>query len=70
MGLYLALAGVFAIGVFFRFDADRLAKHVLVAEALMSNGLSEDAAMEQSGCNFWDRPWYARLVFAYPPLPA
>jgi hypothetical protein len=68
MELYLGLAALFAIGAYLWFDANRLAKHVQVAEALMVRGLSEEAAMEQSGCNFWDKPWYARLFVAYPSL--
>ncbi len=69
MELYLGLAVLFVIGAYLWFDANRFAKHVQVAEALIVRGVSEEVAMEQSGCNFWDRSWYARLFLAYPALP-
>lgn len=50
-------------------DGNRLAYHVAVAEKMIENGISEVDAMEQSGCNFWDAPWYRRLFQNYPQLP-
>lgn len=69
MDVYLVLAVLLIIGAYLGFDANRLAEHVKVAEALMEEGLDEDVAMEQSGCNFWDKPWYVRLALSYPALP-
>lgn len=48
-------------GLWMSNDGQQLALRVEKAEQLMSEGISEKAAMERSGCNWWDRPWYHRL---------
>lgn len=65
--LLISLLGL-GIGALILRDANRLALHVKVAEQLMANGKSEAEAMESSGCNFWDTPWYFRLCKTYPAL--
>lgn len=62
-----ALIGLVVGALVFR-DANRLAQHVKVAEVLMAAGLSEDEAMERSGCNFWDQAWHRRMTKRYPTL--
>jgi len=64
----MAIIGL-SIGALMWRDANRLARHVKVAEALMAEGVQEDEAMERSGCNFWDAPWPSRLTKRYPALP-
>jgi hypothetical protein len=68
MELYLGLTALFLVGFWLTHDASRLARHVLVAEMMVAEGVDEDAAMEQSGCNFWAAPWYQRVFKPYPAL--
>ena len=57
-----------AIWYFIHNDAKRLEKHIEVAKELMKKGMSEEEAMENSGCNHWDRPWFVRAFRKYPEL--
>lgn len=70
MDLIVSVGSVigFGMGLWVLLDGNRLAKHVAIAERLMADGMSEADAMEQSGCNFWDRPWYERITTPYPYL--
>jgi len=67
MFVALSLIGL-AIGALILRDANRLAQHVQVAEALMASGVQEVDAMQRSGCNFWDTPMHRRIGKRYPAL--
>lgn len=66
--LIVLLAALFC-GMWLLNDANRLNKHVTVAEKLMAQGSTEEESMERSGCNFWDTPWYKRVLKQYPEIP-
>jgi len=67
MYLYLAIAAVgFLVGMYIMKDASELEIRVNIAEELMKRGMAEPDAMEESGCNFWDMPWYKRIFMSYP----
>jgi len=66
--MLLALIGV-PIGIWLFRDANRLNARVKVAEAMMSAWVTEAEAMETSGCNWWERPWYQRILTSPPTLP-
>lgn len=65
----LGLVGVCILHLVWR-DVDRLEVHLSIAKILMARGMSEEDAMELSGCNFWDEPWFVRMLHKYPSLPA
>ena len=67
-GTYLIVT-LFLVGLWNLLDANRLEKHVHVAEKMMLQGMNEETAMELSGCNFWDMPWYRRVLKNYPSVP-
>ena len=70
MEALVLLLAAFLAGLWMKIDADRLHQHVVVAEKMMAQGMDEPTAMEKSGCNFWDTPWYRRLFKQYPALPS
>lgn len=68
MQFLMILLIVLTVGLWFMQDANRLSKHVRVAEKLILEGVPEDEAMERSGCNHWDTPWFRRFFMSYPEL--
>lgn len=60
----------FAIGWWLYRDANRLDRHVSVMVDMIDAGVPECEAIERSGCNFWDVPWYRRLFRPYPVIQA
>lgn len=70
MEILVLLLAAFFVGFWMKNDADRLSIHIRIAEKMMAVGADEDTAMLESGCNFWDTPWYRRLFKDYPALPA
>jgi hypothetical protein len=69
MWTFSLLIHAFFFGSWLYRDANRLAQHLDVAVAMIVDGFSEEIAMERSGCNFWEKPWYVRIFTKYPPVP-
>lgn len=57
------------VGLLITLDSRRFSKHIRVAQGLMASGMSEPEAMEQSGCNHWDKAFILRIWRKYPELP-
>lgn len=58
-----------AIGALMIRDGQRLEKHIRIAQGLIASGMDELEAMEQSGCNHWERPFVLRFWRKYPSFP-
>ena len=62
-----ACGTIFSVWLFF--DAKRAEKHGLVAKTLIDNGVDEETAMRKAHCEYWELPWYKRMITPYPKLP-
>lgn len=58
----------FLIGLLLIGDTNRFKKHIALAEQLMAKGMSEEKAMEVSGCNHWEQSLIRRIWKKYPPI--
>lgn len=61
---------VILLGLLLMLDAKRFDRHISAAMKLIKDGVSEPEAMQQSGCNHWDRPFLVRIWKKYPKLPS
>lgn len=68
MTMFVIGLGLLGLGLWFIRDGHRLERHLVVAKRLMDAGVLEPEAMERSGCNWWDIPWYRRLLETPPSI--
>lgn len=68
MTILLVALVAMLFGIWTLRDSRQLSVRITKAEQLMKSGMSEGDAMEKSGSNWWDNPWYMRMVSKPPSI--